>query len=362
MANYGNYPDVPGHTLLLGGESYQVIGVIGPSFETEQFIQNPDIWIPIQINPSSEDVGGEFVFAAGRLKPGETLDAARGRLEPLTKEYLKRASGGVQSRARLDAAPLRDAMVGRVKTPIVVLFGAVSLILLIACTNVSNLLLIQATGRKRELAIRAALGASRGRLIRQLLTESGVLAFIGGAIGLLVGFVGVRFVMAWYPEKNPFLIGMDDFTIRPSGVDWRVLLFTLGISVLATILFGLAPALKASRTDVFDWLKQTGNTSTSGIRQNKTRSFLVVAEMAMALTLLIGAILLIRTTLALQAVDPGFDTTNVLTLRMAVTGTRFDKRDGIEELTRIGTQRIRVVIPPIEPDLVTIPASSHFRK
>ena len=345
VRRFGNYNNATGRTILLGGQPYVVTGVIGSSFDTEQFDQNPEVWVPFQIDPATQDVGGEFCFVTARLKVGVTAEAASLRLRSATDEYRKEIP---DSYGRLDLVPLREAMVAHVKPSLIVLLGAVSLVLLIACTNVANLLLIEATRRRREFAIRAAIGAGRSRLIRQLLAESGVLSLAGGAIGLTIGVVAVRALLASYPETNPFLLTNEAALFPRIGsntsavtIDWRVAVFTVLISFLATLLFGLLPALTASRAGVFDWLKQASNASSGGIRQNRTRALLVVIQMALALTLLIGAILLIRTSNALQAVNRGFDSKNVLTLRMSVTGTRFDKRSGIDELTRQGTQQIR---------------------
>ena len=347
---FGDYGTATGQTILLGGEPYQVIGIVGPSFDSEQFDQNPDIWIPFQIDPKTQDVGGEFCFVTARLKSNSSVEAVKAQLQNATNEYRQNVPALGRPGARFDAVPLRESMVASVKSSLIVLFGAVCLVLLIACTNVANLLLMQAAKRKRELAIRAALGASRWRLIRQLMTESALLALIGGALGLVIGVVGVRFLLALYPKSSFFVLGNNAMAIprlgtdgSAMGVDWRVLCFTLFISFLATFLFGALPALQASRTDVFSWLKQAGSASSNAIRQHKTRSVLVVTEMALALILLIAATLLIRTSNALQAVDPGFNSKNVLTLRMAVTGTRFDKQVGIDELTRSGIERIRAL-------------------
>lgn len=202
------------------------------------------------------------------------------------------------------------------RNSLLVLLGAVSLVLLIACANVANLLLVRATGRKREFAIRAALGADRARIARQLLTESILLSFAGGILGLALGFVGVRALLAVSPAGLPH-IGEDGSAI---GVDWRLLVFTLVISLVTGILFGLFPALRASRTDLNSTLKESSNRSGTGFRQGRTRSLLVISEVSLALVLLIGAALLIRTMIALHGVGPGFDSHNVLTMEMSLNG------------------------------------------
>ena len=188
-----------------------------------------------------------------------------------------------------------------VRRSLLVLAGAVSFVLLIACANVANLLLARATGRRREIAIRAAVGGSRGRIIRQLLTESVVLSAAGGVLGLLLGIVGIRALLAINTADLP-RVGADGALV---GLDWRVAAFTVAIALGTGILFGLIPALQSSKTDLTTTLKESSGRSGSGFRQNKARSVLVVAEVALALILLIGSALLIRTAVALGRVDPG---------------------------------------------------------
>ncbi|HYL37267.1 MAG TPA: ADOP family duplicated permease, partial [Bryobacteraceae bacterium] len=202
--------------------------------------------------------------------------------------------------------------------------------LLIACANVANLLLVRATTRKREIAIRAAVGAGRGRIIRQLLTESVVLSLAGGILGLALGTIGIRALLAVNPGSIP-RIGPHAAYV---SMDLRVLAFTLAVALITGILFGLIPALQASRADLTATLKESGGRSGSGFRQNKARSILVICEMALALILLIGAALLIRTYVALRSVDPGFDPHNVLTIQMSITGPRFAKTAGVAQLVQ----------------------------
>jgi predicted permease len=230
-------------------------------------------------------------------------------------------------------------MVRDTRSSLYVLLGAVGLVLLIACANVANLLLIRATARKRELATRSALGAGRWHIIRQLLTESLVISLTGGVLGLILGFAGVRFLLAINPGSIP-RIGEDGSAVT---VDSHVLLFTLGISVLTGILFGLVPAISASRKNLAAILNESSNRSGVGFRSGKLRSVLVVSEMALALVLVIGAALLIRTFMKLQSVDPGFDTHNVLTMAMSISGDRFQKTSGVAQVIRDGTERINAV-------------------
>ncbi|HLM98217.1 MAG TPA: FtsX-like permease family protein [Bryobacteraceae bacterium] len=207
--------------------------------------------------------------------------------------------------------------------------------LLIACANVATLLLIRATGRKREIAVRAALGASRSRIIRQLLTESAVLSAIAGMLGLALGMWGVHALLAMNPGDMP-LIGGRGAAVT---VDWRVAFFTVLASLVTGIICGLMPALQASRGDLNTPLKESGRSGT-GLRQNRARSVLVVCETALALILLIGSALLIRSFIALRAVNRGFETHNVLTLRMSLAGTHFDNTRAVGQLVREATRRM----------------------
>src|SRR5205823_12608047 len=238
---------------------------------------------------------------------------------------------------------MQEIIVRNVRSSLWVLLGAVSFVLLIACANVANLLLVRATVRKREIAIRAAIGAGRGRIIRQLLTESVVLSTMGGLLGLVLGVVGIRALLAVNPGNIP-RIG-----INGSGVivDWRVLAFTAVVSLVTGLVFGLVPAVQSSRVDLNTTIKESSGRSASGFRQNKARAGLVVTEMGLALVLLVGAALFIRTFLALRAVDPGFDAHRVLTIRMSLRGERFANTSAVAQLIRAGTERLNA-LPNVE--------------
>ena len=333
---FGGDPQMPGKRIFLSGVPYVVVGVLGPGFNTELDIP-PDLWLPFQIDPNSSD-HAQYFTVAGRLKPGMTLASANQQLQRGAAEFRSRFPNIAGPRDTFMAQEF-DVVPSEFRSSLSVLAGAVSFVLLIACANVANLLLVRATGRKLEIAIRAAFGASRWRLIRQLLTESIVLSVIGGALGLGLGLVGVRVLLTMYPGNIP-RIGEHGSAI---AMDWRLALFTGSISLLTGVLFGLAPALDMSRSDLSTALKEGGGRFGTGLRQNKIRSLLVISEMALALVLLIGATLLIRTFLALRSVNPGFDSHNVLTLRMSLAGSRFQKTAQVNQLVRDAVESVEAL-------------------
>jgi predicted permease len=244
-----------------------------------------------------------------------------------------------------------------VRSSLLVLIGAVSFVLLIACANVANLLMVRAAGRKREFAIRAAMGARPMRMVQQLLTESILLALGGGLLGLGVGFVGVRWLLSVRPGAIP-RIGEDGAGV---SIDWRVALFTIGVSILTGVLFGLIPAFGASRPDLASTMNEGGSRSGFGLRQSKARSMLIVTEVGLALVLLVGAALLIRTFIALRMVKPGFEAHNVITMEMALNGPRYEKTAGVAQLIHDSRERIRA-IPGVEEVAVsnTLPLDGGF--
>jgi putative ABC transport system permease protein len=336
---FGGNPKIVGSAISLNNDSYTIIGVIGKSFHTDPAA---DLWVPFQIDPNSTNLGHYF-FVSGRLKPGVTLAQANSELKLAANQFRRLHPDDIGPKGSFKVEPLRDSIVAGARTSLLVLLGAVSFVLLIACANVANLLLARAAGRKREFAIRSAMGASRVRIMRQLLTESVVLAVSGGVLGLALGYIGVRGLLAISPADLP-RIGEHGSAVV---IDWRVLAFTLGVSLLTGILFGLFPAINASRPDLNTTLKESSNRSGTGFRQGKGRALLVISEVSLALVLLIGAALLIRTYIALRNVNPGFDAHNVLTLEMSLSGDRYEKTAGIAQLARDGRERLDA-IPGVE--------------
>jgi predicted permease len=335
--HFGGDPGIIGKTISLSGNPYVVTGVIGPSFDIREFGPAPDVWVPFQLDPETNDQGHYFQVAA-RLKPGVTLDQARARLK-ISAEEFRRKFPGVFQNQWFSVDPIREAVVSNVRASLLVLLGAVAFVLLIACANVANLLLARAVGRRREIAIRAAIGAGRGRIIRQLLTESVLLSLAGAAIGLVAGIVGIRALLSVNTADLP-RVGESGSLV---ALDWRVLAFTVGIAVLTGIVFGLIPALQASRPDLSATLKESSGRSGTGLGQNKARTLLVVVEVALAVVLLVGSALLIRTSMALRDVNPGFNAEHVLTMRMSLTGPRFEKSAGVDQLVRDGVERLRAL-------------------
>lgn len=339
---FGGDPQVIGKRITLSGELYEIIGVVGPRLKIE-IDQPPDVYVPFQLDPSRDD-NGHYFTVLGRLKPGVTLPAANAQLQAGYEGYRQRhALPADFPQTGFGVQPLQEAIVAGVRNSLLVLVGAVSFVLLIACANVANLLLARATARKREIAIRAAVGAGRGRIIRQLLTESVLLSLAGGIVGLAAGYAGIRAILSFSPGNIP-RIGLEGSSV---GLDWRVLGFTLGLSIVTGILFGLVPALQSSRADLNSTLKESSSRSGTGLHHNKTRALLVTTEMALALVLLIGAALLIRTFIAIRQVNPGFDARSVLTMRMSLTGPQFEKAAGLTQLVHEGVRRIRA-LPGVE--------------
>jgi putative ABC transport system permease protein len=333
---FGADRQMPGTTISLGGDPYVVVGILAPTFNSAQFDPFPDVWTPFQMDPASTDQANYFT-AAARLKPGVTLAMANTQMQAAAGQFRTTFPNAIGPRSSFGVQPLQERMVRNVRTSLLVLVGAVSFVLLIACANVANLLLVRATARKREIAIRAAMGAARGRIVRQLLTENVLLSLVGGALGLGLGIAGIRALLAVNPGNIP--------RIGPQGAgvtaDWRVVAFTVVVSLTTGVVFGLFPALEASRADLNLTLKESSSRSGSGFRQNKARSILVVAEVALALVLLVGASLLIRSFIALRVVNPGFVSHNVLTMRMSMTEPRFTKSAGVDQLIRAGAERLR---------------------
>ncbi len=315
---FGGTPDVVGKRVTMNGEGFTIIGVIPSSFhlQLQNFDHEKDVYIPVAQfkHPRFPDRNHHIgMDAIGRLKPGVTIAAARADMQGIA-ERLAVLYPDADGQSRVNVQPMREEMVRGVQLVLWVLLAAVGFVLLIACVNVANLQLARSTGRVREFAIRAAMGASQGRVIRQLLTESVIVALVGGVIGCILAAWGTRAALAALPATLP--------RAEDVGLDGRVLLFTLGISIVAGLVFGLAPALKTSQPNLQATLKEGGRGG-SGARHRALGAFVVV-EMALALVLLIGAGLMIRSLARLWDVNPGFDPHNVLTFMVALSPERLN--------------------------------------
>jgi len=335
---FGGDQAIVGKSLSLGNEPFTIVGVIGKDFVADP---QADLWLPFQFDPVSNDMN-LFFEVTGLLQPGVTVAQADAELLAAGPEY-HREFPNADARPHFTVGPLRDSIIGDARNSLLMMLGAVGLVLLISCANVANLLLVRATVRKREFAIRSALGAGRARIVRQLLTESVLLSLAGGVLGMALGIAGVRALLAVSPAGLP-RIGEDGSAI---GMDWRVLGFTLAVSLLTGILFGLFPAFSASRSNLHSTLKESGNRSGTGFREGKARSLLVVSEVSLALVLLIGAALLIRTYIDLHGVGAGFDHHHVMTMEMSLNGQRYQKTAGVTQLLRDGRDRLNA-LPGVE--------------
>lgn len=334
--HFGGDPKIVGSTIQLDNQPWLVVGVIGRNFITDT---PADVWVPFQFDLTSHEMVHGF-FVTARLKPGITAAAANAQLALAAEQFRNTyGSNSMEPTDGFGIVPLQEFMIGDTRFPLMVLLGAVGFVLLIACANVANLLLARASIRKRELATRAALGAGRGQIIRQLLTESLALSLVGGLLGLLMGFAGLRLLLSMSPSDIP-RIGENGSAVV---LDLRILLFTLGISLLTGVLFGLAPAISASRPNLAASLNENASRSGLGFRHGKIRSILVISEMALALVLVIGAGLLIRTFLKLEDVDPGFTTHNVLTAAMSIGASRFQKTAPVAQIVRDGRERLMAI-------------------
>jgi predicted permease len=303
---FGNDPGIVGKQITLNNQSYTVIGVAPQNF---QYGLDADVSIPIGLTAERFKARGSDpgISVVARIKPGVSQQQAQTETDMIYAR-MEQQFPATNTGRRAYLMSLHETFVGDVRQPLLILLGSVGLVLLIACANVANLLLVRASTRKREMSVRVALGANRSRVIRQLLTESFLLAIIGAALGILLAYWGTSFIANQLPNSVPRL--------AEANVDLRVLVFTLAISLLTGLLFGLAPALQASRLNLTEALKE-GDRGSSGVRQ-RLRSLLVVSEVALTLTLLVGAGLLIQSFRRVLQVDPGFNADNLLTMQVSV--------------------------------------------
>jgi putative ABC transport system permease protein len=346
---FGSDPALVGKPIILGGDPYTVVGILPASFRPDP---PADVFIAIQPDPNSTNQG-HYLLTAGRLKPGISMQAANANMKVAADRFRTTNQALIGPDESAGVMPLRDSLVGDVRLPLLILVGAVSFVLLIACANVANLLLARAAARQREIAIRTAIGASRGRLVRQLLTESLMLGLLSGLAGFVLGAWGVRALLALSPGNLPRINDEQHAASIVSALDWRVLAFTIGVSLLTGILFGLFPAVHVSRMDVNSALKETSGRSGTGLKQNRVRSLLVISEMALAVILLTCAAMMIRTFLGLRSAQPGFDAHNVITMQTSLTGGKYDTTAKGENMIRQALQRIES-LPGVQSAAATV--------
>ena len=329
---FGGGRDIVGRSIQLNGEPYQVVGVAPFGFGLTSKV---DAWLPMAFKPdetANDARGGHYISVVGRLKPGVTVAQARAELEVLASQLAKQYPDSNKGWG-IFMMPIQDYTVRDVKPVLYTLLGAVGCVLLIACANLANLLLARATARSREISIRAALGAGRARLIRQLLTESVVLAVGGGIAGVILARWGLYALLALAPTSLP--------RISDIHLDSTVLLFSLALSVITGLVFGIAPALLAARTDVNEALKQGTRGSTEGGARGRLRSALVVIEVTFALVLLGGAGLLARSFMQLAHVDPGFNPENATLLRLSLPQKKYPEKDQQMAFTNALVERLK---------------------
>ena len=314
---FGADPAIVGRSLALNGESYEVVGVM-PSGFRDFFNRTAEIWAPLVFRPeqmTDENRTSEFLNLTARMKPGVTVAQAQGEMRTLAEQLKRDYPDSYPPSWSLLVTGLSLQATGDVRPALLVLLGAVGFVLLIACANVANLLLARAAARSKEIAVRTALGATRERLLKQLLTESVLVSLAGGAVGLLMAYLGVRAMVAMDIGNLP---RADEI-----GIDGTVMVFTLVVSLVAGVLFGLAPALHTATPNLHGALKEGGRGTTSDRGSHALRRSLVVTEVALALTLLTGAGLLLKSFARLQGVDPGFDPSSLMTLNLSLPPTKY---------------------------------------
>ena len=330
---FGGDEKIVGAKVMISGKPATIVGVMPPGFD---YPAQVEIWAPFILDAAAERRDNRYLNVIGRLKPGATVEQAQAELTTINQRL---AQSYVETNTGWDVrvSNWRERLVASMRTSLLVLLGAVAFVLLIACANVANLLLARVTSRHKEMAVRAALGASRFRIIRQLLTESVLLSVIGGALGLALSVWLTRLLLAIVPAGTP--------RVDEVHVDGRVLLFTVGISLLTGIVFGIAPALQTSNAGLNEHLKESGRRS--GSERNRLGSALIVSEVALSFMLLVGAGLLIKSFIRLRDVSPGFNPANVLTVRMGLVPGKYKQGEPRAQIFQQAIDRVQTV-PGVE--------------
>ena len=325
---FGADPNVVGSRVVVSGKSALVAGVMPPGFN---FPEQTELWSPLALNPSAERRNNRYLEVVGRLKPGATVAGAQAEMDAINRSLA--AEHDETNRGNgVRVTELREQLVGNLRPTLLLLLGAVAFVLLVGCANVANLLLARATSRRKEIAVRTALGASRARIARQLLTESFLLSLAGGAAGLLLSVWMTDLFVAVSPPNSPRF-----GEIKP---DARVFLFTLGVTLVTGLLFGLAPAFQASQADLNETLKEGGRTGSEGAQRNRVRGLLVVSEIALSFMLLAGAGLLVRSFIRLRDVSPGFNPDGVLAMRLSLLPAKYPTDQQKRDFFRQAAERL----------------------
>ncbi|HEX6545004.1 MAG TPA: ABC transporter permease, partial [Bryobacteraceae bacterium] len=308
---FGSDPQILGKPMHLNGAEYTIVGVMPREFKFAPFwATGAEVWVPLAFGDQITNRGANSLRIFGRLKPGVSLEQARAEMKIVTARLEKRFPGTNRDVA---VTPLKENVVGKIRTPLLLVLGAVGFVLLIACANVAHMLLARTGDRQREIAVRAALGAGRARITRQLFTENLLLACGGAGAGLLLAIAGTKALIAASPVYIP--------RVETVAIDGRAILFLIAVTVLTVLLFGLAPAMRAAAGDLSGSLKEGGRTGSDSAHRNRLRTFLVVSEFALTFELLVGAGLMIRSFVALQSVNPGFDPQHVLSMVVSVASS-----------------------------------------
>src|SRR5829696_6141354 len=332
---YGRDEAVLQKTLTLDNKPYSIVGVMPGNF---RFPGEFDLWLPIALDPIKETQGDmiSLIEIVGRLKPAATLTSAQTELGLLAKQPSEQRKNDPWMVSAVEVLPLHKQLVSGVRLTVLVLWGAVGLVMLLACVNVASLMISRTLARQREMAVRAAVGARRWQLIRQLLTESVVIGLVGGALGLLIAVWGTQAITGLVPKGFTTTV----YDLNNIRLDWRVFAFTLGLSVFTGIVFGLAPALTASRPDLIRVLRASRSSGMMSFGLRSFRGWLVIAELALGVVLLLGAGLLVRSFNKLLAVDLGFDRENVLTFRVSLPRSNYSKPAQTESFYKELMQRL----------------------
>ncbi len=343
---FGSDPNIIGQSLVLNTESFSIIGVMPAGF---QYPEGAELWAlarqgaPDPPGATTISRANHYMLVVARLKPGIPLRQAQSEMDTIAarlRQQYPDTNNGMGARV----VSMRDELVGDIRPTLMILLGVVAFVLLIACANVANLLLARAISRQREISVRAALGAGRARIVRQLLTESALLGLIGGVLGLLLACWGVQSLVALSSPDIP--------RVKEISVDGRVLIWTFSISLLTGILAGLAPAMQISKPNLHEVLKEGDRGGAGGARHHRLLGLLVVSEVALTMVLLTGAGLLVKSFLRLQGVNPGFNPNNVLTMRIALPGYKYTGEDQIRGYYKEATDRLKN-LPGVEAVAVT---------